>query len=91
MTAPSRSALFSFSARKTIPLRPDFLRWASKWRAIIPTGDEEEIAGRDEAFLRFAALLAPRALLERPAFPERVVGSACALSFFRNASAFLRV
>jgi len=28
--------------------------------------DEEEIAGRGEGFFRFVALLAPRALLERP-------------------------
>jgi hypothetical protein len=31
----------------------------------MPKGDEEEIAGR-EGFFRFVALLAPRALLERP-------------------------
>src|SRR6476659_10737857 len=66
MTAPSRSALFSFSDRKTIPLRPAFLHSASRWRAIMPKGDEEEIAGRGEGFFRFVALLAPRAFLERP-------------------------
>ena len=32
----------------------------------MPKGDEEEIAGRGEGFFRFVALLAPRALLERP-------------------------
>ena len=32
----------------------------------MPKGDEEEIAGRGEAFFRFVALLATRALLERP-------------------------
>jgi hypothetical protein len=32
----------------------------------MPKGDEEEIAGRGEAFLRFVALLGTRALLERP-------------------------
>jgi hypothetical protein len=31
----------------------------------MPKGDEEEIAGR-EGFFCFVALLAPRALLERP-------------------------
>src|SRR6476660_1026988 len=66
MTAPSRSALFSFSDRKTIPLRPAFLHSASRWRAIMPNGDDEEIAGRGEGFFRFVALLATRALLERP-------------------------
>src|SRR5438034_8646023 len=65
MMAPSRSALFSFSERKTIPLRPAFLHSVSRWRAIMPKGDEEEIAGREGSF-RFVALLAPRALLERP-------------------------
>src|SRR6476660_7033306 len=65
MTAPSRSALLSFSERKTIPLWPAFLHSVSRWRAIMPKGDEEEIAGR-EGFFRFVALLAPRALLERP-------------------------
>jgi len=32
----------------------------------MPKGDEEEIEGRGEGFFRFAALLVPRALLERP-------------------------
>ena len=32
----------------------------------MPKGDEEEIAGRGEGIFRFVALLAPRALLERP-------------------------
>jgi len=32
----------------------------------MPKGDEEEIAGRGDGFFRFVALLAPRALLERP-------------------------
>ncbi|MGY3621585.1 hypothetical protein [Bradyrhizobium sp. USDA 10063] len=32
----------------------------------MPSGDEEEIGARDEEFFRFAALLATRALLERP-------------------------
>jgi hypothetical protein len=32
----------------------------------MPKGDEEEIAGRGEGFFRFVALLATRALLERP-------------------------
>src|SRR5919198_6397966 len=68
MTAPSRSARFSFSERKTIPLRPDFLHCASRWRATIPRGAEEEIAVRDEEFFRFVALPATRALLERPTF-----------------------
>jgi hypothetical protein len=63
MTAPRRSALFSFSARKTTPLRPDFLHSASRWRAIIPKGDDEDIAA--DAF-RFVILVAVCALLERP-------------------------
>jgi len=33
----------------------------SRWRAIMPKGDEEEIAGRGEGLLRLVALLAPRA------------------------------
>jgi hypothetical protein len=65
MTAPSRSALFSFSARNTTP-RLDFPHCASRWRAIIPRGDEEEIAVRDEELFRFVALLATRGLLDRP-------------------------
>ncbi|ANW01308.1 hypothetical protein [Bradyrhizobium icense] len=32
----------------------------------MPTGEEEEIAVRDEEFFRFVALLATRALLEWP-------------------------
>jgi len=32
----------------------------------MPKGDEEEIEGRGEGIFRFVALLAPRALLERP-------------------------
>jgi hypothetical protein len=32
----------------------------------MPKGDEEEIAVRSEVFFRFVALLATRALLERP-------------------------
>jgi hypothetical protein len=32
----------------------------------MPRGDEEEIAVRGEEFVRFVALLATRALLERP-------------------------
>jgi hypothetical protein len=32
----------------------------------MPSGDEEEIAVRDEEAFRFVALLATRALLERP-------------------------
>ena len=73
MTAPSRSALFSFSDRKTIPLRPAFLHSASRWRASIPKGDEEEIAGRGEGFFPFVAPLAPRALLERPTLNPSLV------------------
>jgi hypothetical protein len=65
MTAPSRSALFSFSDRKTMPLPQAFLRCSSKWRAIKPKGAEEEIAVRGEDFLRFDAPLAAGALLER--------------------------
>src|SRR5262245_56177716 len=66
MTAPNRSALFSLSARKTMPLRPDFLHCASRWRSIMPRGDEEEIAVRVREVFRFVALLATRALMERP-------------------------
>ena len=65
MTAPSRSALFSFSATKTMPWRPDFLHCASRWRAIMPSGDAEEIAVRLGVF-RFFARLSVRLLLERP-------------------------
>jgi hypothetical protein len=35
----------------------------------MPSGDEEEIAIRDKKFFRFVALLATRALLERPIEP----------------------
>jgi hypothetical protein len=49
-----------------MPLRPDSLHCASRWRAIIPSGDEEEIAVRGKELFRFVALLATCAFLERP-------------------------
>ncbi len=36
--------------------------------AIMPKGDEEEIAGRGEGFFRLVAPLAPRALIDWPTF-----------------------
>ena len=42
------------------------LHSASRWRAIMPKGDEEEIAGRGEGTFRLVALLAPRALIDWP-------------------------
>src|ERR1700761_5039960 len=45
-TLPSRSALFSFSERNTMPSRPDFLHCSRRWSAIKPSGEEEEIVGR---------------------------------------------
>jgi hypothetical protein len=41
----------------------------------MPKGDEEEIAGRGEGFFRFAALLAPRALLERPTLNPSLIAT----------------
>jgi hypothetical protein len=42
-----------------------FFDCASRWRAIIPRGDEEEIAVRGKEFFRSVALLATCAFLER--------------------------
>jgi hypothetical protein len=39
----------------------------------MPRGDEEEIAVRDEEFVRFLARLATRALLERPTFNPSLI------------------
>jgi len=42
---------------------------ASRWRAIMPRGEEEEIAVRDAGVFRFFALPATPALLEWPIEP----------------------
>ena len=63
MTLPSRSALFSFSARKTMPLCPDSFHRPSRCRASTPSGDEDEIAGRCTALLALADVLLGNALL----------------------------
>src|SRR6185312_3521377 len=57
-TLPSRSALFSSSARKTTPSRPDFLHCSRRWSANMPSGEEEETAERGEPLLIFNALAA---------------------------------
>src|SRR3954468_6277562 len=57
--APSRSALFSSSARNTNPPWPDFFHCSRRWSANIPRGEDVEIA-EPEDFLLF--LVAPRAL-----------------------------
>jgi hypothetical protein len=63
MTLPSRSALFSFSARKTMPLRPDCFHWASRCRASTPSGDDDEIVARCTALLVLGDVLFGNALL----------------------------
>src|SRR6185437_5623751 len=47
-TPPNRSALFSFSARKTMPSRPDCLHRWRRCSASMPSGEEDEIVDRDE-------------------------------------------
>src|SRR5215207_5724846 len=49
---PSRSALFSSSARNTNPSRPDFFHWSRRWSANMPRGEDVEIA-EPENFLPF--------------------------------------
>ena len=63
MTLPSRSALFSLSARKTMPLRPDCFHWASRCRASTPSGDDDEIEARCTALLVLGDVLIGCALL----------------------------
>src|SRR4051794_5977928 len=61
---PSRSALFSSSARNTNPSRPDFLHCSRRWSASIPRGEDVEIA-ETAVFLPLLValfLVAPRAL-----------------------------
>jgi hypothetical protein len=86
MMPPSRSALFSFSARKTTPLRPEPPHCVSKWRAIMPNGAVEEIAVRGEGFSRFFARLTPRDLLERPTLFSSLIRNQLRLmaSWFRS-------
>src|SRR5215207_3240068 len=65
---PSRSALFSSSARNTNPSRPNFFHCARRWSANMPRGEDVEIA-EPENFLPFlvalflVASLAPTFLL----------------------------
>ena len=61
---PSRSALFSSSARNTSPSRPDLLHCSRRWSANMPSGEVVEIA-ETAVFLPFLvalSLVAPRAL-----------------------------
>src|SRR5215207_1480389 len=58
---PSRSALFSSSARNTNPSRPDFFNCSRRWSANMPRGEDVEIAELAD-FLPFL-LVAPRAPL----------------------------
>ena len=61
-TLPSRSVLFSFSERKTMPSRPDFLHCSRRCSANKPSGEEEEIVERGEP-LRFFIAPVARAFL----------------------------
>src|SRR4051812_26526181 len=65
MTEPSRSALRSFSARNTTPLRPAACHCATRCNASSPNGDEDDAPNLGttadlvvtEVFLRGAAFL----------------------------------
>src|SRR6188472_1932909 len=61
---PSRSALFSSSARNTTPSRPDFFHCSRRWSANMPRGEDVEIAKLADfpPFLVALFLAAPRAL-----------------------------
>src|SRR4051794_23607765 len=56
---PSRSALFSSSARNTNPSRPDFFHCSRRWSANMPSGEDVEIA--EPADFPFLVALLPSA------------------------------
>ncbi|WP_456758061.1 hypothetical protein [Bradyrhizobium sp. USDA 4011] len=62
-TLPRRSALFSLSARKTMPSRPDFFHCSRRCSASMPSGEEDEIPERVNPLLFFLAPAAARAFL----------------------------
>src|SRR3954452_19310414 len=72
MTLPSRSALFSLSARKTSP--PDCSHWASRCSAIMPSGDDDEIEARREPLPGFGEGLAGKLRFGELFFARRLFG-----------------
>ncbi|MCK1737151.1 hypothetical protein IVA79_25040 [Bradyrhizobium sp. 138] len=90
MTLPSRSALFSLSARKTMPLRPDCFHWASRWRASTPSGDDDEIVARCAALLFLDDVLFGNAFCGGVFFGSGFFGSALATRAFLVSLTWIR-
>src|ERR1700754_1756365 len=79
---PSRSALFSSSARNTNPSRPDFFHCSRRWSANIPRGEDVEIAEPAD-FLPFLVAL----FLVAPGAPTSLLFFTRLPSSFENLAA----